>query len=104
MSAICSEISSVALAVWLASDLTSGFKQCRRGLQVFLPERRLPRRLRDIHLVPEFLLLPGQDLEETVQLRHQHRLLGELDARQYFERAARRGHFSPAPAPQILVD
>ena len=85
-------------------QFVEGHKQCRGGVEVFLGQRRATRGLRLADVVPEFLLLSGQGLEQTVQFGHQRLLLGEFNAAEFDQRARHRRHFGVAKTAQIRID
>ena len=80
------------------------YEQRSRRIHVFLGEGRAPRSLRLADLVPEFLLLRGQGLEQAIKLRHQRLLLGEFDGGKRRKRAGHRRRFGVAQAAHVFLD
>ena len=79
-------------------------KQLRRVVHEFLRKRRAARGLGLANLVPELALKFGQLPGQTVQLGHEHCLLGEFDGWQEAKRRADGSHLGIAKTAQIFVD
>ena len=73
-------------------ELLQQRKQCGRRFRVFLDQRRPARRLGLVQLLPEFLMLRRQLLEQALQLGHERRLLRKFDSGQQLKGMAHRRH------------
>jgi len=86
-----------------AGNLVERCEQRRLGVHVFLAQRGAARRLRLGDLLPEFLLLGDDRLEQAIEFRHEDLLLRESDGGKHLERVTHGGHFHVAKPAQIFV-
>ena len=85
-------------------QLVECLQQRGGGVVIFLRQRGAARGLWLGDVVPEFLLLRRQLLEQLIELGHQRVLLRKFDRRQQHQCVGHRGHFRIANLPQVFID